>query len=259
MSDALVRTEQRDGTAIVTLNRPEKLNALSSAMLEQLRNALGAIERDAAARVLLLTGEGRAFCAGADVQEYVTQDFPAFVAYQQRSRELFAFLDRFPKPTIAAVNGYALGGGFELALCCDVIVASAQAQFGLPEGLIGLCPGGGGTQRLVRAIGRYAAADVLLAGRRLTAVEAQALGLVSAVIEPEQLLEAALRKAAEMCRIAPLAQREMKRLLRDGPDSPLEAALSLEQEVLFRLYHSHDAREGIRAFVEKRAPVFRGE
>jgi enoyl-CoA hydratase/carnithine racemase len=181
------------------------------------------------------------------------------VAYQRDGRELFGYLDRFPKPVIAAVNGYALGGGFEIVLCCDVIIASARASFGLPEGLLGLCPGGGGTQKLTRAVGRYVAADVLLSARRLTAREAQAIGLVNEVVEPDALLGAALEKAESMRRVAPLAQREMKRLIRQGPDGPLETGLSFEQEVLFRLYHSRDATEGIHAFVDKRQPEFRGE
>jgi enoyl-CoA hydratase/carnithine racemase len=259
MPDKLVVAETRAEVMTLTFNRPEKLNALSTPMLRQFEEHLRRAEKSPEVRVVVLTGAGKAFVAGADIGEYSSQDFAAFVAYQRDGRELFGYLDRFPKPVIAAVNGYALGGGFEIVLCCDVIIASARASFGLPEGLLGLCPGGGGTQKLTRAVGRYVAADVLLAARRLTAQEAQEIGLVSEVVEPDALLGAALDKAESMRRVAPLAQREMKRLIRQGPDGPLETGLSFEQEVLFRLYHSRDAAEGIHAFVDKRQPEFRGE
>ena len=259
MAEELVLAETRDEVTVLTFNRPDKLNALSTPMLRQFEEHLRRVEESPATRVVVLNGAGKAFVAGADIGEYSAQDFPAFVAYQRDSRRLFAYLDNFPKPVIAAVNGYALGGGFEIVLCCDVIIASARATFGLPEGLLGLSPGGGGTQKLTRAVGRYLAADVLLAARRLTAEEARSAGLVAEVAEPDDLLDAAMRKAEAMRRAGPLAQREMKRLIRQGPDGPLETGLSLEQEVLFRLYHSRDAAEGIRAFVEKRPPEFRGE
>jgi enoyl-CoA hydratase len=251
--------ESEDGVAILTFNRPDKLNALSSDLLREFDDRLRAIAQDAEHRVLILTGAGeKAFVAGADIDEYSSQTFEEFVAYQQNSRRLFSFLDQFPKPVLGAVNGYALGGGFEIALCCDVLVASASAEFGLPEGLLGLSPGGGGTQRLARAVGRHVAAQVLLGAERLIAARAAELGLVAEVTEPEKLREVALEWARRMMRVGPLAAKEMKRLVRQGLDGSLELGLSLEQEVLFRLYHTEDAREGITAFVEKRKPDFRG-
>ena len=260
MNAGLVLLEAREATAILTFNRPEKLNALSTPLLREFETHLRRVEQDTAIRVVVLTGAGpRAFVAGADIEEYANQTPPEFVEYQRWSRRLFTTIERFPKPVIAAVNGYALGGGFEIALCCDVLVASTNARFGLPEGLLGLCPGGGGTQRLARAVGPYVAADVLLSARRLTAEEARALGLVAEVAEPERLLDVALDKAQAMIKVAPGAAREMKRLIREGLDSPLETALSLEQEILFRLAQSKDAAEGIRAFVEKRTPRFGGK
>jgi enoyl-CoA hydratase len=258
---ALVRFEVRDGAiAILTFNRPEKMNALSTALLHDFERYLDQIERDPALRVVILTGAGdKAFVAGADIGEYAGQTYAEFVAYQMYARRLFSALDRFPKPVIGAINGYALGGGFEIALCCDVLVASTNARFGLPEGLLGLSPGGGGTQRLTRAVGPYVAADVLLSARRLSAERAHELGLVAEVTAPEQLLDMAVRKAQYMLKVAPLSAREMKRLIREGVDGPLETGLSLEQEVLFRLYTTQDAAEGIRAFVEKRNPSFEGK
>jgi enoyl-CoA hydratase len=258
---ALVQYEIRDGAiALLTFNRPEKMNALSTALLHQFEHHLHQIERDPALRVVILTGTGdKAFVAGADIGEYAGQDYAQFVAYQRYARRLFSSLDTFPKPVIGAINGYALGGGFEIALCCDVLIASTNARFGLPEGTLGLSPGGGGTQRLTRAIGRYVAADVLLSARRLSAERAYELGLVAEVCAPDQLLEAAIKKAQYMLKVAPLSTREMKRLIREGVEAPLETGLSLEQEVLFRLYTTQDAAEGIRAFVEKRDPKFEGK
>lgn len=256
----LVQYEVRsDHIALLTFNRPDKLNALSTPMLEELEAHLRRIETDVRLRVVILTGAGeKAFVAGADIGEYADGSAQAFIDYQLNSRRLFDYIEAFPKPIIAAVNGYALGGGFEIALCCDVLVVSTAARLGLPEGLLGLCPGGGGTQRLTRAVGRYAAADVLLSGRRLSGQRAYELGLAAEIAEPEQLLDVALQKAEYMLKVAPLAQREMKRLIRVGLDGSLPTGLSLEQEVLFRLYGTEDGREGIAAFVEKRSPQFRG-
>lgn len=260
MTEPLVKREQPEAhIALLTFNRPDKLNALSTALLEQFEQHLRDIEADAGIRVVILTGAGdKAFVAGADIGEYAGQDYAQFVAYQRNSRRLFGYLENYPRPVIAAVNGYALGGGFEITLCCDVLIASTNARLGLPEGLLGLCPGGGGTQRLTRAVGRYVAADVLLSARRLTAEYAHHIGLVAEVTEPDKLLEAALSKARYMLRVAPLSQAEMKRLMREGLDGALETGLSLEQEVLFRLYQTHDGHEGIQAFVEKRDPQFKG-
>jgi enoyl-CoA hydratase len=156
------------------------------------------------------------------------------------------------------VNGFALGGGFEVALCCDLLIASTSARFGLPEGRLGLVPGGGGTQRLTRAVGPYLAADVLLSARRLTAEEAREASLVSAVVEPGELIEAALAKGEAIVRVAPLAAGEMLGLIRAAMETPLEEGLTSEQDALGRLRRSADADEGIRAFVEKREPRFTG-
>jgi enoyl-CoA hydratase len=255
----LVRRERVDATLLLTFSREGKLNALSTAMLEQLDDALDAAQRDEAVRVLVLTGAGpKAFVAGADIGEYAEQHHEGFVAYQALSRRVFSRLDASMKPVVAAVNGYALGGGFEIALCSDVIVASDRARFGLPEGLLGLVPGGGGTQRLTRAVGPFVAADVLLSARRLTADEAYRLGLVAHVVRPEELREAALEKATAISAVAPLASREMLGLIRAASDIALEAGLTQEQDALAELHRTDDAAEGVRAFIEKRPPRFRG-
>jgi enoyl-CoA hydratase len=257
--DELVLLERRDGHATATFNRPEKLNALNTPLLERFARVLDEVERDAAVRCLVLTGAGpKAFVAGADIGEYSEQDDAAFEAYQRRSRELFDRLDAFRKPVIAAVNGYALGGGFEIALCCDLIVASDTARFGLPEGRLGLAPGGGGTQRLTRAVGPYVAADVLLFGTRLTAARAFELGLAAEVVSPERLLETAGERASGAASMAPLALAEMERSIARALDGSLAEGLTAEHEALFRLRRTRDADEGVRAFVEKRPPTFEG-
>ena len=265
MAEPLVKFEthtsgiQGNSVAILTFNRPDKLNALSTPLLAEFESCLKKIEADPDIRVIILTGAGdKAFVAGADIAEYADGNSEAFVAFQLNGRRLNDYLEQFPKPVIAAVNGYALGGGFEIALCCDVIIASTTARFGLPEGLLGLSPGGGGTQRLTRVVGRYVAADVLLSARRLSGERAYELGLAAEVVEPEKLLEAALKKADYMLNVAPLSLQEMKRLIRIGTDAALPTGLALEQEVLFRLYNSADGLEGIKAFVEKRSPAFEG-
>jgi enoyl-CoA hydratase len=259
MSGDLVLHERRGPTLVLTLDRPDKLNALSTPMLEELDAALDGAERDNEVRVLVVTGAGdKAFVAGADIEEYSGLDQAGFVAYQERSRRLFTRIDAFPKPVIGAINGYALGGGFEIALCCDVLIASSNARFGLPEGLLGLCPGGGGSQRLTRAVGPFVANDVLLAARRVTAEEALALGLVASVVELPRLLDATLAKAEAMTKVAPVAAREMSRLVRAAGELALEDGLEMEQQALATLRETADAQEGITAFVEKREPRFRG-
>ena len=256
----LVLVERRDAVRILSFNRPEKLNALSTAMLQELEGALDETRDDAGTRVVILTGAGdRAFVAGADIGEYAEQTDEAFDAFQRSCRRIFDSIDLFPKPVIGAVNGYALGGGFEIALCCDVLIASTQASFGLPEGLLGLVPGGGGTQRLTRAAGPFVAADVLLSAQRLTAEDALRAGLVSEVVEPDRMLDATLAKAEAILKVAPLAAAEMLGLVRTAMEASLEEGLTIEQNALMRLRRTGDAAEGVRAFVEKRAPRFEGK
>ena len=255
---ALVLVERRDAIRILTFNRPDKLNALSSAMLAELEHELEEAHDDAACRVVVLTGSGdRAFMAGADIAEYAEQTDEDFDTFQRSCRRVFDAIDRFSKPVIGAINGYALGGGFEIALSCDLLVASANARFGLPEGLLGLIPGGGGTQRLTRAAGPFVAADVLLSARRLTADEALAAGLVSEVVDGK-VVEAAVAKAEAIAKLAPLAVAELLGLVRTAMEEPLEDGLTHEQNALMRMRRTDDATEGVRAFVEKREPRFQG-
>jgi enoyl-CoA hydratase len=253
----LVLVERRDAIRILTFNRPDKLNALSSAMLAELEQALQVAHDDAACRVVVLTGAGaRAFMAGADIAEYAEQSDEDFDTFQRSCRRVFGAIDAFPKPVVGAINGYALGGGFEIALCCDVLIAGRNARFGLPEGLLGLVPGGGGTQRLTRAAGPFVAADVLLSARRLTADEAVAAGLVTEVVD--DVLGTAIAKAEAIAQLGPLAVAELLTLVRTAMEEPIHDGLTHEQNALMRLRRTEDAAEGVRAFVEKREPRFRG-
>lgn len=259
MKEDALRSERRGAFLMLTFNRPDKLNAISSAMLLALSEAFDEAEATASIRGVVMTGAGdRAFVAGADIAEYADADHAEFVRYQRDTRRLFSRIDGFLKPVIGAVNGYALGGGFEIALCCDVLVASRNAQFGLPEGLLGLSPGGGGTQRLTRAAGPFVAADVLLSARRLSADDALRHGLVADVVDSDALIDAATAKAEAMARIAPGSSRAMLELVRLAADVALEEGLEAEQDALFGLHRRSDAAEGIRAFVEKRDPRFTG-
>jgi enoyl-CoA hydratase len=256
----ILRGEPMPGVVSLTFNRPDKLNALSTPMVRQFESEIDAIAADSSVRAVILLGAGgKAFIAGADISEYRDHQVAAFNAYQFESRRVFDKLEALPQPVIAAISGYALGGGFEIALCCDILICTASAQLGLPEGLLGLSPGGGGTQRLTRAVGKYMASDIMLAARRISGERAFQLGLAAEVVGEEELLEAALTRARGVLKIAPLAAREMKRLIRQGPDAALPTALAFEQEVLARLYGTQDGQEGIAAFLDKRKPEFKGE
>lgn len=250
---------REDGeVAYITLDRSEKLNALNSEMFGLLGDAIAGFASESRARVAILHGAGRAFAAGADIGHYVDITVPEYVDFMRVGNEVQSQIIECPKPVIAAVHGYALGGGFELALSCDLIVTSPDAQFGLPEATLGLLPGGGGTQRLPRLVGTARTADLLLTGRRLTGTEAVAWGLALGMGESETVLEAAEVLARRICAQAPLAVRMAKVLLQAGPDAPLASALALEQAIGAMLFATEDAREGVRAFLGKRPARFRG-
>ena len=260
MADNPLLRDTRDGVATLTFNRPDKLNAMSEPLIERLDAEVAALAIDRSVRVVVLKGAGnRAFIAGADIEAYRGGNLKGFIAYQQRSRRIFDALEALPQPVIAAVHGFALGGGFEIALCADIIVCSEEAQFGLPEGRLGLSPGGGGTQRLIRAAGKHVASELMLAGWRIDGRRAHELGLAAACVPAAELDEAVAARVRSCLKVAPLAQAEMKRLMREGVDASLPAAKSLEQEVLYRLFMTGDGLEGVAAFLEKRTPEFRGE
>ncbi|WP_230192225.1 enoyl-CoA hydratase/isomerase family protein [Paenibacillus sp. CECT 9249] len=254
-----IKVEQDGGVATLTLLREAKLNAMNSAMMAELTDCFRRIHERADVRAAILTGSGKAFMAGADIEEYSGFDLGAFFAFQNKGRDMYRAIEECAKPVIAAVNGYALGGGFELALACDLIVASEKAKFGLPEVKLGLVPGGGGIQKALRAVGPYAAKEMLMTGRFLSAGEAMELRIVNEVTEPERLLPAAASLAQQIAEKAPLAVQALKKLVNEGRDASLETAQAYDRSYLASLFYSRDAQEGIAAFVEKRDPVFTGK
>jgi len=246
-----------DGVALVTLDRPEALNALSFDLLEALAAALESLDADPAARAIVITGSGsRAFAAGADIRELAPQSSASL-----RDGGRFGAWDRLwavGLPLIAAVRGFALGGGCELAMSCDMIVAADDASFGQPEIRIGVMPGAGGTQRLTRAIGKAKAMELIMTGRSIGAVEAASLGLVTMVVPPEATVDAALELAGRIAAMPPLAVRSAVTAIRDAQERALADGLARERDAFFRLFDTHDQAEGMTAFVEKRSPAWTG-
>jgi enoyl-CoA hydratase len=245
------------GVALVAVDRPQALNALSFDLLDELASALEALDADAACRAVVITGSGtRAFAAGADIRELAAQT-PASL----RAGGRFEAWDRIAAvgvPTIAAVRGYALGGGCELALVCDMIVAAEDATFGQPEVRIGVMPGGGGTQRLTRAIGKARAMAMILTGEPIDARTAEGLGLVSRVVPSDDTVDAALELAGRIAALPPLAVRAAKAAILRANELDLEAGLAAEREAFFGLFETDDQAEGMAAFIEKRAPTWSG-
>jgi enoyl-CoA hydratase len=255
--DGLIVVEREEPIATVLLNRPKQLNALSEALMEELVGALTELDRDAAIRCIVLGGSERAFAAGADVEELSRAS--AIELYYARRVERWDAIRDLWTPLVAAVSGFCLGGGCELAMSCDVIVASETAQFGQPETGLGILPGAGGTQRLTRAVGKAVAMDVILSGRFLTADEALAAGLVSRVVVREAWLDEAKRVASDIAAKGPVATRLAKEAVDRSFEGGLRLGLEYERRLLYLAFASADAQEGLRAFVEKRKPEFRGE
>jgi enoyl-CoA hydratase len=246
-----------EGVALVTIDRQEVLNALSFDLLDALAHALDALDADPSCRAIVLTGAGtRAFAAGADIKELATQTSATLA--DGRRFEVWDRLGAVRTPLIAAVRGFALGGGCELAMTCDMIVAGDDATFGQPEIAIGVMPGAGGTQRLTRAIGSARAMELILTGRSIGAAEAERLGLVTRVVPADATLDAALELAARIASMPPLAVRAAKAAIRDASERPLSIGLAEERAAFFALFDTEDQAEGMQAFTDKRAPVWSG-
>jgi enoyl-CoA hydratase/carnithine racemase len=253
----LVGVEVAGRVATVTLNRPEALNAISTELAVALAEAVEPLATDPGVRAVVLTGAGeRAFCVGADLKQRAGLDDHGWFVQREAFRRGFAAVRRCPLPTVAAVSGFALGGGAELAISCDLVVAATDATFGLPEVRLGLVPAGGGTQLLVRRVGRSAARDLVLTGRRVGAEEARRLGLADRVVPRDEVLAAATALATELAGNAPTAVRMAKWALEVGGDLPLEAAMEVEDQAWRRAVLSDDRREGITAWLEQRDPDF---
>ena len=254
-----MRVEVAGRVATITLDRPEALNAISTELALDLAAAVEPLGVDPGVGAVVLTGAGdRAFCVGADLKQRASFDDQGWFVQREAFRRGFAAVRRCPLPTVAAVSGFALGGGTELAISCDLVVAATDATFGLPEVRLGLVPAGGGTQLLVRRVGRSAARDLVLTGRRVGAAEALKLGLADRVVPGGEVLAAAAALADELAGNAPTAVRMAKWALEVGADLPLEAAMEVEDQAWRRAVLSNDRREGIAAWVEKREPQWPG-
>lgn len=257
MSYEFILTETRGRVGLVTLNRPQVRNALNNQLVRELMDALEAFDNDDKIGAMVVTGDEKAFAAGADIKEMADQSVT-----EMMDRDHVAAFSRIltiRKPVIAAVSGYALGGGCEIAMSCDMIVASESAKFGQPEITIGVIPGAGGTQRLTRAVGKTIAMEMILNNRTLSAQEALQFGLVNRVVPNERYLEEALKLAEEIAARAPVAVRVAKKMINQAYERTLTDALHVERQEFYNLFATEDQKEGMKAFIEKRKPEWKGK
>lgn len=261
MSDSAILFERRDAVAILTINRPKTLNALDLPTLDALEAAVDMAMADEAVRVLLFTGSGdRAFVAGGDIADLNSRRGLAhYLEFAERIHGVFRKIESLDKPTIAAVNGWALGGGTELLMCLDIRIVAESAKLGLPEITLGLFPGAGGSQRIIRQIAPCKAKELMFTGNLITAQEAADLGLVNKVVPDAELMSAALAMADAIAQKSPLVLKILKRTLDDGADMPLRTSLRYEQAMIGLTLDTDDAHEGCAAFLEKRPAVFVGK
>ncbi|MGH0028257.1 MAG: enoyl-CoA hydratase-related protein [Myxococcota bacterium] len=252
----LVRLERRGAVALLTVNRPDALNALNSDTLRALHAHVEALSRDRDLRAVVVTGEGRAFVAGADITEMQAMSAEQAHAFSRLGHAAFDALEALPVPTLAAVNGFALGGGCELACACDWIYASEKAKFGQPEVNLGTLPGFGGTTRLVRRVGIAWAKEIVLTGDRIDADTALRIGLANRLFPHDELVDAAVAAGERIAGKGPVAVASAKRVMQEGQDVDQRVANALEQNAFGRAFATHDRAEGMAAFVEKRDPKF---
>jgi len=251
--------ERKGKIAHITLNRPEAYNAISALMTSELKQALIEIDKDESLQVVIITGAGNAFQAGADIQELSRMSPLEILKWNQGLVENNNALEKLRQPVIAAINGFALGGGLELALACTIRVASEKAKMGLPEVKLGIIPGAGGTQRLPRLVGKGIAAELVLTGEMIDAQTALRIGLVNKVVPPEELMTTSGRIAQQIIANAPIAVFMAKDAIEVGRDLPLDAAIQYAQKNLVTCFSTEDMKEGTKAFIEKRPPQFRGK
>lgn len=251
--------EVKDRVGVLTFNRPKALNALNPKTLDELDDVIERVRRDESIRVLVLTGAGeKAFVAGADISEFPKMNPLQARVFAEKGQEIFFKLEQLPIPVIACVNGFALGGGCELAMSCDFIYASDKARFGQPEINLGIIPGFGGTQRLSRLIGRAKAKELCMSAEMIDAQQAKELGLVAKVFPADQLIEETMKTAGAISTKAPAALRAIKHVIDRGSDVDLKSGCMLEAEAFGTSFAGQDAKEGVSAFLEKRKPDFKG-
>lgn len=253
----IIVTEQYEpGIALIQLNRPKELNALNRKLMEEVRDTLQALDKNEQVKVIILTGNEQAFAAGADIKQMADKSAIDMLLIDQFST--WDQIRKTKKPIIAAVSGFALGGGCELAMMCDMIVASETARFGQPEIKIGTIPGAGGTQRLTRAIGKAKAMELILTGRFLSAEEAHFYGLVNKVVPVEMYLHEAVALAREIAQMSPVAVQLAKEAVNRSFETHLDEGLAFERKNFYLTFASADQKEGMKAFIEKRKPSFKG-
>jgi enoyl-CoA hydratase len=255
-----IKTETRDGILVVTIDRPKVLNALNAQTVGEIEQVFDAARDDDNVRAVIVTGSGeKAFVAGADITELAKMNPITGKQTSERGQSVFTNIERFPKPVIAAINGFALGGGCELALACHIRIASENAQIGLPEVTLGIIPGYGGTQRMARLLGKGKAFELVCSGERIPAAEAERIGLVNKVVPADQLMSAAEEMARKIAARGPLAVRAAIEAINYGSDMPLEEGQLLEATLFGVLCASEDMKEGMAAFLERRTAKFAGK
>ena len=252
-----IRYEKNGNLAIAAINRPEALNALNGTVLQELSRVVAEVENDSEVRAFILTGEGRAFVAGADIGEQNALDVASARKFSQFGSSIFRRIEKLEIPTIAAVNGFCLGGGCELAMSFDMILASEKAKFGQPEVGLGITPGFSGTQRLPRRVGIAKAKELLFSGRMITAAEAEKIGLVNAVYPAEELMNATLDMARSFTKNAPVAIKYVKASVDRGMQMDIDGGIALENELYAMCFATEDCKEGLTAFLEKRPAEFK--
>ncbi len=257
MTYTSILTESRGRVGLITLNRPQAMNALNDQLMREVMDALESFDRDDSIGAMIITGNEKAFAAGADIKEMADKSITDMMDRDHVA--VFGRLRTIQKPVIAAVSGWALGAGCEVAMACDMIIASESAKFGQPEITIGVIPGAGGTQRLTRAVGKALAMEMILNNRTLTAQEAYQFGLVNRVVPVDGYLEAALKLADEIASRAPLALRAAKRMINQSYERTLADGLDEEKQTFYNLFASEDQKEGMQAFIEKRNPEWKGK
>ena len=259
MEQELILEDRKDQVAVLTLNRPEVMNSFNFEMLRALRLRMETLHFDPEIRVVIVTGAGKAFCAGADLKERATLSETQVREFIYTIRNLFTFIEYMNKPVIAAINGIALGGGTELALACDIRIASESASMGLTETRLAIIPGAGGTQRLPRIVGRGKAKELIFTGRRVDSQEAVAIGLVNKACSHESLMEECRTMAAMICETGPIAIQQAKYAINYGLETDLHTGLAIESNAYWITVPTEDRLEGLSAFREKRKPVYKGK